>query len=181
MYLLYILIVFSLGFPLPTLLRLAILILHTPPYKPLDVLLSYSHLCLQNSTFLEFIPHFYKRAKVGQLLAASPMSMGLLTSMPPSWHPAPLPLRKAAVDASDTWARGLPDLAMGYSIRRTISVEEPLPLVVGFSSPQEVHECMKVWREILVGHESEERAVSEKQAQEVFRQAGFLDWSWPSP
>jgi D-arabinose 1-dehydrogenase len=172
---------FSLGFPLPTLLRLAILILHTPPYKPLDVLLSYSHLCLQNSTFLEFIPHFYKRAKVGQLLAASPMSMGLLTSTPPSWHPAPLRLRKAALDASDTWAGGLPDLAMGYSIRRTISVEEPLPLVVGFSSPEEVHECVKVWREILAGHESEEREESEKQAQEVFRQAEFLDWSWPSP
>jgi len=169
------------GFPLPTLLRLAILILHTPPYKPLDVLLSYSHLCLQNSTFLEFIPHFYKRAKVGQLLAASPMSMGLLTSAPPSWHPAPLRLRKAAVDASDTWAGGLPDLAMGYAIRHTMSVEEPLPLVVGFSSPKEVHECVKVWREILAGHESEEREESENQAREVFRRANFLDWSWPSP
>ena len=162
-------------------MRLAILVLHTPPYKPLDVLLSYSHLCLQNSTFLEFIPHFYKRAKVGQLLAASPMSMGLLTSAPPSWHPAPLRLRTAVVDASNTWARGLPDLAMGYSIRHTNSVEEPLPLVVGFSSPEEVHECVKVWREILSVHKSEEREESEKQAQEVFRQAEFLDWSWPSP
>jgi D-arabinose 1-dehydrogenase len=145
------------------------------------VLLSYSHLCLQNSTLLEFIPHFYKRAKVGQLLAASPMSMGLLTSTPPSWHPAPLRLRKAVLDASDTWAGGLPDLAMGYSIRCTISEEEPLPLAVGFNSPEEVHECVKVWREILAGQESEEREDSEKQAQEVFRQAEFLDWSWPSP
>jgi D-arabinose 1-dehydrogenase len=105
------------------------------------------------------------------------MSMGLLTSSPPSWHPAPLRLRKAVVDASDTWAGGLPDLAMGYSIRRTISV---VPLVVGFSSPEEVHECVKVWREILAGH-GEEREESEKQAREVFRQADFLDWSWPSP
>ena len=70
---------------------------------------------------------------------------------------------------------------MGYSIRHTNSVEEPLPLAVGFSSPEEVHECVKVWREILSGHKSEEREESEKQAQEVFRQAGFLDWSWPSP
>ena len=112
---------------------------------------------------------------------ASPLSMGLLTSTPPSWHPAPLGLRKAAEDASDIWARGLPDLAIGYSIRRTISVEEPLPLVVGFSSPGEVHECVKVWREIQAGHKSEEREESEKQAQEVFRQADFLDWSWPCP
>ena len=181
MYLLYPYLSFLLGFPLPTLLRLAILILHTPPYKPLDVLLSYSHLCLQNSTFLEFVPHFYKRAKVGQLLVASPMSMGLLTPTPPPWHPAPVRLRKAAEDVSEIWARGLPDLAMGYSIRHTISVEEPLPLVVGFSSPEEVHECVKVWREIVAGDKSEEREESERQAQDVFRQAGFLDWSWPSP
>jgi len=165
------------GFPLPTLLRLAILVLHTPPYKPLDVLLSYSHLCLQNSTFLEFIPHFYKRAKVGQLLAASPLSMGLLTSTPPSWHPAPPRLRQAAVDASNAWTRGLPDLAMGYSIRSAKEV----PLVVGFSSPEEVHECVKVWRDILAGNQSDERDESEKQAQEVFRQAEYLDWSWASP
>lgn len=165
------------GLPLPTLLRLAILVLHTPPFKPLDVLLSYSHLCLQNSTFLEFIPHFYKRAKVGQLLAASPMSMGLLTSRPPSWHPAPPRLRKAVVDASDMWARGLPDLAMGYSIRHTISATEPLPLVVGFSSPEEVHEYVKVWRDILAGYQNGEREKKEKEVQEVFRQAEYLDWS----
>lgn len=172
---------FPLGFPLPTLLRLAILILHTPPYKPLDVLLSYSHLCLQNSTFLEFIPHFYKRAKVGQLVAASPMSMGLLTSNPPLWHPAPPRLREAVVDASDKWIGGLPDLAVGYSIRHTISAEEPLPLVVGFSSPWEVHECVKVWRDVLAGHQNDEREKGEEQAREVFRQAEFLDWSWASP
>ena len=109
------------------------------------------------------------------------MSMGLLTSSPPSWHPAPPQLRKAAVDARGAWAGGLPDLAIGYSIRRTISAEGPLPLVVGFSSPEEVHECVKVWREILAGHQSGEREKGEKQAQEVFRQAEFLDWSWASP
>ena len=157
------------------------MVLHTAPFRPLDVLLSYSHLCLQNSTFLEFIPHFYRRGKVGQLLAASPMSMGLLTPTPPSWHPAPPRLRKAVVDASETWDGGLPDLAIGYSIRRAISAEKPLPLVVGFSSPEEVHECVKVWREIVAGHQSDEREKSEKQAQEVFGQAGLLDWSWASP
>ena len=70
---------------------------------------------------------------------------------------------------------------MGYSIRRAISGEEQLPLVVGFNSPEEVHKCVKVWREILAGYEIVEREESEKQAQEVFRQAEFLDWSWPSP
>ncbi|KAF8974704.1 NADP-dependent oxidoreductase domain-containing protein [Flammula alnicola] len=121
------------GFPLPTLLRLAILILHTPPYKPLDVLLSYSHLCLQNSTLVEFIPHFYQRAKVGQLVAASPLSMGLLTQSPPPWHPAPSALREAVVNAGKTWDGDFPNLAVGYSIRHTSTAARPLPLVVGLA------------------------------------------------
>jgi len=170
-----------LGFPLPTLLRLSILILHTAPYKPVDVLLSYSHLCLQNSAFLEFIPHFYERAKIGQLLAASPLSMALLTSNPPSWHPAPLELRKAVVESANTWEGDYPNLAVGYSVRQTSFAKEPLPLVVGFSTPKEVHESVKVWREVQAGSENDSRQMGEETAREVFRQAGFLDWSWASP
>ncbi|KAF8914139.1 Aldo/keto reductase [Gymnopilus junonius] len=169
------------GFPLPTLLRLAILILHTPPYKSLDVLLSYSHLCLQNSALLEFIPHFYERAKVGQLVAASPLSMGLLTATPPNWHPAPPELRQAVIESSKTWKGDFPNLAVGYSIRRASSVEKPLPLVVGFSNPKEVHECIKAWREVQAESGKSERQEGESVARQVFQDAGYLDWSWASP
>ncbi|KAF4619372.1 hypothetical protein D9613_005452 [Agrocybe pediades] len=169
------------GFPLPTLLRLAILILHTAPYKPVDVLLSYSHLCLQNSAFLQFVPHFYERAKIGQLLAASPLSMALLTTNPPSWHPAPPELRKAVVESASTWDGDYPNLAVGYSVRHTNFAEKPLPLVIGLSTPREVHEIVKVWREIQAGSENDARRKGEEKAREVFRQAGYLDWSWASP
>jgi len=147
----------------------------------MDILLSYSHLCLQNSTFLEFIPHFYERAKVGQLLAASPLSMGLLTPKPPSWHPAPPELRRAVVDASLTWAGDFPNLAVGYSMRRTTIVEKQTALVIGLSTPREVHEAVKVWREVIGGSEDEERRKGEVLAQKVIRNAGYLDWSWASP
>ena len=166
---------------MPTLLRLAILILRTPPYKPLDVLLSYSHLCLQNATYLEFIPHFYKRAQVGQLVAASPLSMGLLKSDPPPWHPAPQDLRQAVVNASKIGDMDLPNLATGYSLRHTIFAERPLPLVVGFSTPREVHDCIKVWREVQAEGLSSDRMEIEEQARNIFRDAGYLDWSWASP
>ncbi|KDR83499.1 hypothetical protein GALMADRAFT_219326 [Galerina marginata CBS 339.88] len=169
------------GYPLPTLLRLAILILHTAPYKPLDVLLSYSHMCLQNATLLEFAPHFYERAKIGQLVAASPLSMGLLTLSPPSWHPAPPNLQEAVVTSRKTWNGDYPNLAVGYSIRQTRSAEKPLPLVVGFSTPREVHDCVKVWREIAAGSEGTERKEGEGKAREVYQQEGYLDWSWSSP
>lgn len=165
------------GYPLPTLLRLSILILHTAPFKPVDILLSYSHLCLQNSTFMEFAPHFYRRAKVGQLLAASPLSMGLLTAFPPSWHPAPPGLLHAVSKAREKWS-DLTNLALGYSLRQTRAVGDNLPLVVGFSTPEEVHECVKVWREVSKGSERQKR---EKEVCELLREAGYLDWSWASP
>ncbi|KAG6830629.1 hypothetical protein H0H92_015721 [Tricholoma furcatifolium] len=167
------------GYPLPTLLRLALLILHTPPFKPVDVILSYSHLSLQNGTFLKYVPQLQERAKVGQLLAASPFSMGLLTSSPPPWHPASSDLLAAARQASDVWGQGLPNLALGYSIRNT-GGRDNIPLVAGFSTPQEVYECIKVWRE-LQGGEAEGRRDAESAVQNVFAEAGYLDWSWASP
>ncbi|KAF9468845.1 NADP-dependent oxidoreductase domain-containing protein [Collybia nuda] len=168
------------GYPLPTLLRLALLILHTPPYKPVDVILSYSHISLQNATFSNFAPQFLQRAQVRQLLAASPLSMGLLTPAPPPWHPAPPELQAAVVEINSLWPEGLPNLALGYSIKSTGAANGNIPLVVGFSHPREVHECVRVWRELQDGH-LEERGKGEAEAREVFRKSGFLDWSWASP
>lgn len=169
------------GYPLPTLLRMALLILHTPPYEAVDVILSYSHLSLQNSTFLQYAPQLRGRAQVGQLLAASPFSMGLLTPSPPAWHPAPAALSASVKQALDVWHRGLPDLALGFSIRNTGNAHgDSIPLVAGFSTPQEVHECIRVWRELQDGaHEDRKRA--EDSVQDIFRNSGYLDWSWASP
>ncbi|KAG6919316.1 hypothetical protein DXG01_007449 [Tephrocybe rancida] len=167
------------GYPLPTLLRLALLILHTPPFKPVDVILSYSHLSLQNGTFIQYAPQLRERAKVGQLLAASPFSMGLLTPSPPPWHPAPAGLSAAAKEASGIWPHGLPNLALGYAVRNTGSKHGNTPLVVGFSTPKEVHECVRVWRE-LQDKKVESRVEAEAAAQSEFSKAGYLDWSWAS-
>ncbi|KAL0949816.1 hypothetical protein HGRIS_009851 [Hohenbuehelia grisea] len=169
------------GYPLPTLLRLALLILHCPPYEPVDVILSYSHLSLQNATFTTFAPHFRDRARVGQLLAASPLSMGLLTPTPPGWHPSPPKLLNTVSELRDAWAGDLPDLALGFSIRHAGQVNGGVPLVVGFSNTREVHHCMKVWREVEEGADDAERLQGEKLAQGLFKDAGYLDWSWASP
>lgn len=166
------------GYPLPVLLRLALLILHNPPYKPVDVILSYSHLTLQDSTFLKFAPHLRERAKVGQLVVASPFSMGLLTSHPPPpWHPSPETMRKATADVLEE-VGDLPDLALRYSMRKC-SVD--FPLVVGFSNLQEVHASAKIWRQVREEIDDSDRLEREERAREVFQQAGYLDWSWASP
>ncbi|KAF5322424.1 hypothetical protein D9619_001063 [Psilocybe cf. subviscida] len=126
------------GYPLATILRIAILIRNTAPFRPVDVLLSYSHLCLQNTTFLDFAPHLYERAGIAQLVAASPLSMALLTPRPPVWHPAPPDLQEAVVKARSTWDGDFPNLAVGYAVRQTALLTEqmknrPVPLVTGFN------------------------------------------------
>ncbi|KAF8897165.1 NADP-dependent oxidoreductase domain-containing protein [Infundibulicybe gibba] len=146
-----------------------------------DVVLNYSNLCLHNTTFADFAPLFYTRAQVGQLLAASPMSMGLLTASPPAWHPAPPALRADVVEAAKHWPPGLPNISLGYSMRHTGVSKSNIPLVVGFSTPSEVHEAVRVWREIQGGLNDEERRRSEAEIQDIFRKSGFLDWSWASP
>lgn len=165
------------GYPLPTLLRLAILVKNTSSLEPLDLILSYSHLTLQNSAFNTFAPQFYERAKVKQLLAGSPLSMGLLTSKPPLWHPAPDALRAAAVDAFKI-APDLPNLALGYTARQTAT---KTPLVVGLSNVTEVHECVKIWREVHENRCSEGRLQQEKAVIQLFERSQYLDWSWQSP
>lgn len=143
----------------------------------MDVLLSYSHLTLQNSTFNVFAHDFYERAKVKQLLAASPLSMGLLAPKPPSWHPAPDALKSAVVKALEI-SPDLVNLALGYTARQTGT---KTPLVGGFSNVREVHECVKVWREVLEKKDEERRVGQEKDVIGLFEKCEYLDWSWKSP
>lgn len=141
------------------------------------MLLSYSHLTLQNSTFNAFAPHFYERAKVKQLLAASPLNMGLLTPKPPSWHPAPDALKSTVVEALKIHP-DLPDLALGYTARQTGT---KTPLVGGFSNVKEVHECVNVWKEVYESKGNEIRVRQEEGIISLFERSQYLDWSWKSP
>lgn len=159
--------------------------LHTPPYEPLDVLLSYSHLNLQNATFAAFAPALRDRARVKQLLTASPLNMGLLTSTPPAWIPAPKALRDAvraaeeAVAADENGEGGIVDVALGYAYR--VAREADLPSVVGLSRPREVHETMRVWREL----QKEDDAAAARRLAREERALGalseFAGYSWASP
>ncbi|PCH41593.1 Aldo/keto reductase [Wolfiporia cocos MD-104 SS10] len=168
------------GYPLPMLLRLALLALHTPPYQPLDVLLSYSHLTLQTNAFEAFAPHFRERARIPQLLTASPLNMGLLTPTPPAWHPAPPELKaaaKTAVEQCTDWEGGLPNLAVGYGYRKAKKLG--VPMVVGLSNHREVHENVQVWREITEGKADQNRVAQEENISRMFGE--HHGWSWASP
>lgn len=113
--------------------------------------------------------------------------MALLTPRPPVWHPAPPDLQEAVVKARSTWDGDFPNLAVGYAARQTALLTEqmknrPVPLVTGFSTPREVHEAVKVWREVSEDlKQGGERKQGEERARQVFKDAGFLDYSWASP
>ncbi|EIM88306.1 Aldo/keto reductase [Stereum hirsutum FP-91666 SS1] len=169
------------GFPLPALLRLAILVANTAPYRPLDVILSYCHLTLQNSTLLAFLPSFLQRARVSQVLTASPLSMGLLTPTIPAWHPAPPKVKEAAIvvvskcqELVDSGKGGLPNVAIGWAVEK--AEEEKIATVVGLSNLREVHQAVGAWREVKEGGKQYERFAA--QAIQAFEEAGVKDWSW---
>ncbi|GAA5952887.1 hypothetical protein JCM21900_004255 [Sporobolomyces salmonicolor] len=185
------------GFPLPTLLRLARLV--AAHVEPLDIMQSYCHHTLQNTTLSAFLPLFYA-AGVKQVIAASPLSMGLLRSAPaPAWHPANAALQAATQQAVELVAsRGaqLEDVALGFgftSARLEGTAGRDTPTVVGLSTPEEVHETMKVYSEIyrVRGETRKGRSPGEglsdacktqreleKDVVEIFKKSGTMNWTW---
>lgn len=125
-----------------------------------------------------------ERARIAQFIGASPLNMGLLTPSPPPWHPAPenvrdLARKAAALCIEDGWDGGLPNVALGYSYRK--SAELNVPMVVGLSQLREIHETVKVWRELKAQDEGYGR---KRQALEKLIQTSFGDaigYSWASP
>ncbi|GAA5859602.1 hypothetical protein JCM1840_006367 [Sporobolomyces johnsonii] len=185
------------GFPLPTLLRLARLV--AAHVEPLDIMQSYCHHTLQNTTLSAFLPLFYA-AGVKQVITASPLSMGLLRSAPaPAWHPANAALQAAnqqAVELVTSRGAKLEDVALGFgftSARLEGTAGRDTPTVVGLSTPEEVHETMKVYSEIYrVGGASRKgrspgeglsdacktQRELEKDVVEIFKKSGTMNWTW---
>jgi len=144
--------------------------------------MSYCHLTIQNDTLISFAKELTERAGVGQLLTASPLCMGLLTPNPPEWSPAPKKLRTAsseAVDICSTWTGGLPNIALGFAYRNARHLG--MPTVVGMGSLEQVHETMRVWREIVSDDMAQERKEYEGRVIREFDASGYRNYSWPSP
>ncbi|KAF6257021.1 NADP-dependent oxidoreductase domain-containing protein [Scenedesmus sp. NREL 46B-D3] len=74
-------------------------VLDRVPPGTVDVILSYCHYSLNDTSLADAIPYFQEK-QVG-IISASPLSMGLLTPQgPPEWHPAPPELKEAAAAAA---------------------------------------------------------------------------------
>ncbi|GAA5876183.1 hypothetical protein JCM16303_007048 [Sporobolomyces ruberrimus] len=186
------------GFPLPTMLRLARLC--QAHLEPLDIMQSYCHHTLQNTTLSTYLPLFHK-AGVKQVISASPLSMGLLRSASsPPWHPANEALQAAtqeAVKLVNSRGAKLEDVALGFgfsSAKLEGTEGRDTPTVIGLSTPEEVHETMKVYTEIYrsegqsrkgrapgtgLGEAAKKQRELEKEVVEIFKRTKTENWGWP--
>ncbi|CAE6409353.1 unnamed protein product [Rhizoctonia solani] len=143
--------------------------------------MSYSHYNLQNHAFKVFAPLLLKTG-VKQLLTASPFNMGYLTNRTPAWHPAPAKMvslkDNQLLKLAENWPGGLPNLALGYALRRDSGVMADVPTVAGFSRTSEVHEAVSVWHEVMSGVSSTRHDLELAVIQAV---AEWRNYSWKSP
>ncbi|KAF5743964.1 L-galactose dehydrogenase [Tripterygium wilfordii] len=111
-------------------------VLDRVPPGAVDVILSYCHYSINDSTLEDFLP--YLKSKGVGVISASPLAMGLLTeSGPPDWHPAS-PELKAACQAAATYCKekgkNISKLAMEYSL----SNKDISSVLVGMNSVRQV-------------------------------------------
>lgn len=173
------------GYPLKVLNFLAAEI--ATSQQPLDILLSYSHYNIQNTTLIPQIPNF-KRSGIKTVLSASPLSMGLLKeSGPPEWHPASDLLKKKIVEAVEHLANQcegqytLANLAVGFALKNAPK-DDLGSTVIGFCSVKELYEAVELYWEVQQGEKAESMLVRESlehQVAEVI--APVINETWSSP
>ncbi|KAF5093527.1 hypothetical protein D0Z03_002378 [Geotrichum reessii] len=147
------------GFPIDYVYKLAVKILETLG-NSLDLVLSYSNFCLQNTLLQSYTSKFYADAKLQVLINASPLSMGLLRKKGPhAFHPASPELKKAVADAAAyTESQGIDisTLAIRFSLSRWQG-----PTVIGLSSVTEVENAISSYWEAHQFKEKDQPIVDE--------------------
>ncbi len=116
----------------------------------LDVILSYCHYSLNNTSLLSLLP-LLKQKNVG-LINASPISMGLLSSRPVAdWHPAGQEIRKACKEAAVFCEQNGEDLAK-LAIQYAVQNEQIPTTLVSTASEKNITKNIK-WTEEAINQE----------------------------
>ncbi|PNY10385.1 L-galactose dehydrogenase-like protein, partial [Trifolium pratense] len=170
-------------------------VLDRVPPGTLDVILSYCHHSINDSTLEDIVP--YLKSKGVGIISASPLAMGLLTEAgPPEWHPASPELKQtlnknlslhvmitpqsqrslnSACRAAATYCKengkNISKLALQYSLLN----KEITSVLVGMKSVEQVEENVAAARELTASGIDEE-ALSEVGA--ILKPV--KNQSWPS-
>ncbi|GMN52457.1 hypothetical protein TIFTF001_021591 [Ficus carica] len=143
------------------------------PPGTVDVILSYCHYSINDSTLEDLIP--YLKSKGIGVISASPLAMGLLTeSGPPEWHPASAEIKsvcRAAAAYCKEKGKNISKLAMQYSL----SNKDISSVLVGMNSIIQVEENVAAAVELVdVGKDDETLSEVEAILKPVKNQ------TWPS-
>ncbi|CAH9081900.1 unnamed protein product [Cuscuta europaea] len=113
-------------------------VLDRVPPGTVDVILSYCHYSINDSTLEDLLP--YLKSKGVGVINASPLAMGLLTEAgPPEWHPASLEL-KDACRAAASYCKGKGENISKIAIQYSLSNKDISTTLVGIMSVKQVEE-----------------------------------------
>ncbi|WWC91542.1 uncharacterized protein L201_006488 [Kwoniella dendrophila CBS 6074] len=190
------------GYPLPVLLRIALLILKTSG-KGLDVLQTYSHQTIQNSSLSSgYLKAFNDQAKVENVISAAPLSMGLLTSSGgPDWHPARshsklFETTRQVVEKCKENNTTIEDVSLNFGYRPIYQDKtKKIPIVIGCINLEQLHSTLNKYKQVnpTFSYEDaeqeardwdiqDEKAVRfENEIGKMFENNGVKNWSWECP
>ncbi|KVI01865.1 L-galactose dehydrogenase [Cynara cardunculus var. scolymus] len=145
-------------------------VLDRVPLGTVDVILSYCHYSINDTTLEDLLP--YLKSKGVGVISASPLAMGLLTeSGPPEWHPASPELKAACQTAAafcKKKGKDISKLAMQYSM----SNKDISTVLVGMKSVEQVQVNVAAATEV----EKDEQTLAE--VEEILKPV--KNQTWPS-
>lgn len=110
----------------------------------------------------------FRKAGVQQVLNASPLNMGLLTTLGPQpWHLAPPSLRSAcaaaAAELSSAHSTSLEAVANGFGLAST-QHELGCNTVIGCSVPEHVEQVLSIWKALYTPLDGSSPHAAQEQA-----------------
>lgn len=160
---------------------------------PLDLILSYCNLTLQNNLLSDYVAKFQdpvNGAGIKYVLTASPISMGLIRAQDlPSFHPAPKKMKEVLNEAAaytQTQGVDLADLAVRYALRNWHDDSgKNRPYVYGLSTIREVENAVKAYWDVHGDDENQKKIAEEdkvltENVHKILRDQGQLNATWES-
>ena len=164
------------GLPLKVLIESAEAV-KTELKRPLDVVLNYAHMTLQNATLKTAVPRFHA-AGVKRVFTASPLSMGLLRAEGPQpWHPATESQKQAvrnAIILAQKQGYNLADVSMQFVFANWDSC-----VIGGWSSIKELESAVEMWHIVKTRQFKDEVESLWKASREAMGED--VDTMWASP
>ncbi|RWR74046.1 L-galactose dehydrogenase [Cinnamomum micranthum f. kanehirae] len=129
-------------------------VLDRVPPGSVDVILSYCHYSINDSTLEDLLP--YLKSKGVGVISASPLAMGLLTENgPPEWHPAS-PELKSACRVASAHCKGKGENIAKIALQYSLLNKEISSVLVGMNSVRQVQENVAAAVEVTTVGKDEE-------------------------